>query len=115
MALATCQPCPPLSDDLIFRNAHIGKKDFVEIGSAGHIHKRSDFNAGRVHVKKQKGDALVLWRLGLCSNQAKNPIADVRRAGPDFLTIDDPLIAVEFRFGGEASKVTAPRRVQNNP
>ena len=98
---------PSFTHNLILGYTNIGKKNLVEIRIFGHINERTNLNARGVHFKQQERDSLMLGGVGLCSNQAEDPIGQVSRAGPDLLAIDNPLVTVKLSLGSQAGQVTA--------
>ena len=53
------------ADDVRGRHPHVGEEHLVELVRAGHLHDRSDFDAGRAHVDDEVGDAVVLLGVGV--------------------------------------------------
>ena len=100
------------ADDLLLGHPHVGEEDLVEVGRAGHIDQWPDFDAGGVHAEQQEGDALVLGGIRLGAHQAEDPIRQMGGAGPDLLSIDHPLVAVEHRRGAQAGQVAARARLR---
>ena len=56
-------PVADRADPLTVRNPDVGEKDLVELGLAGDLAQRPDFDAGVVHVAEEVGQAGVLDRL----------------------------------------------------
>jgi len=44
----------------------------------------------------------MFGRVRFSSDQTKNPISVMCRAGPNLLSVNDPLVAIELGLGGEA-------------
>jgi hypothetical protein len=95
------------SDDLVLGHPHVGEEHLVEIALHGHVDQRPDLDARGVHPEQQETDAAVLGGVGLGANQAEDPVGQMRGAGPDLLTIDDPLIAIEHSTGAQAGQIAA--------
>ena len=55
------------------------------------------------------------WGVRLGSDKAEHPIGMMRRAGPNFLAVDYPLITIQFGFGGQGSPDHPRRQARNNP
>ena len=49
----------------------------------------------------------MLGCIWFAAHQTEDPIGDVRRAGPNLLSVDYPLIAIQHGRGGQAGKVAA--------
>ena len=49
----------------------------------------------------------MLRRLGIGANQSEHPVRVLRATGPDFLTVNDELITVEYCLGLQTCKVGA--------
>ena len=62
--------------------------------------------AGGCHIEQQKADALIFVGL-VCADQTENPVGFVCIAGPNFLAVDDPMIAFIRTIGLHRDKVAA--------
>ena len=91
---------------------HLGQVDLVELGLAGHLAQRPHLDAGRVHVEREVGQALVLGRLGIGAGDEHAPIGDVGERVPHLLPGDDPLVAVAARPGRPARRGRSRRRAR---
>ena len=99
---------PALTDiakALTVGHAHVIEEHFVEAAAARDLFNRTDFNARRLHVEEEKGQTFMLrnGRVGTGDNNAV--ITKMRARGPDFLTVDNPVIAVFFAFGAQAGNI----------
>ena len=58
-----------------------------------------------MHVEREVGDALMLWRVGVRAREQHSPVGMLAAAGPNLLTGDDVFVAIELGLAAEASKV----------
>ncbi len=103
----TSQPSPRLPTIQSFGVLHVVQEDLVELRGAGHLLERPHVDAGLLHVDQQVGDAGVLLGLGLGAHEAEHVVRLLRRAGPDLLTVDDPLVADQLASRLEAREIAA--------
>ena len=78
---------------------YVGEEHFIEFRFAGHLFEWAHFYARSIHGAQEKGNAFVLWcvEVGACHENA--PVAVAATAAPDFLTINNKGVAIEFGFG----------------
>src|SRR5580698_3473097 len=79
-------------------HAHIAEEKLVEFGFASHLAQGADFDARRFHVHEEDGETFVLRSGGVGTDDQFAPVADPAVAGPDFLAVDEVVIAVEDRL-----------------
>ena len=77
----------------------------AEVTVGGHVLDRSDLDAGEIHRHDDLGDALVRRTIGAGATDHVAEVGLVAEAGPDLLAVDDELIAVAHRLGGEAGEI----------
>ena len=105
VVLATAQPLFDAADRVVVADPHIGEEHLVEHRAARHLLERADVDAGLVDVEHEVGDALVLRDVGIGAGQEHADVGDLRARRPHLLPVDDPLVAVTHRRGGEAGEV----------
>ena len=91
--LPPCGIAPPI-ENLGLGNADVGEVDLVELGLAGHLAQRTHLDSRRLHVDDEGGQTGVLHSLGIGPDNEETEAGQVRESRPDFLTVDDPLLAV---------------------
>jgi hypothetical protein len=89
-------------------DANVGEKGLVEVGLVGDLLDRFDADAGGVHRRDEEGDAALLFvRLGVGAGEDEDHVGFVGAAGPDFLAIEDVIVAVAFGTKGKVGQVRA--------
>ena len=103
------------AEDVFGGDADIAKEKLVEFGFAGHLAQRTNFDAGRFHVHQQDGETFVFRGGGVGAHDEFAPVADPAVAGPNFLAVDDVVIAIEdeLRFAGRRDR--SRRSARKNP
>ena len=86
-----------LGDQVFARHADVVEEDFVEAAIAGHLDQRTHGDSGRAHIDEDVGNAAMLGGLGVGAHQAEHHVGVLRARGPDFLAVDDELVADDFR------------------
>ncbi len=78
---------------------------------ARHLFEGPHLDARRVHVDEEVGDAamLRLVEVGSCEEDAE--VAVVGSRGPHLLPVDDPLVAVSHRSGGQPGEIAPCARL----
>ncbi len=100
-----------------FTDAHrvghdgIGEEHLVEARRAGHAPDAAHLDAGLVHVDDERGETLVLRRVGIGARQQQAVARHVRLRRPDLRAVHDPLVAVAHRAGREPGDVGAGARL----
>src|SRR5271166_6913701 len=94
-----------LADAVANRHADIVKECFVKIGDPIDRWNCPNREARRFHVEQQESDSLLLLAGVAGAHQREHPIGMLRLGGPDFLTIDDILIAIARGAGFEGGEV----------
>src|ERR1700678_999480 len=92
---------------VFFRDADVAEEDLVEFAFAGHLLQRTDLHSGCFHVDEQDGETFVLGRRGVGTGNDFAPIADPPVAGPDFLPVDDVMVAIKNRGSLQIGEVRA--------
>ncbi len=93
-------PAPiELAEQTRARHPDVVKVHLIEMVSIGHIDKRFDCNARRLHIQEKIGNPPVFWRIGIGAGQHKNPVRMMRHTGPNLLATNDKLIAILHRAG----------------
>ncbi len=88
-----------LANDLVLGHLHIREKRLAKRRNARDHPDRPRLDTRIVHINQQKRNALVLGRICVRTDQCKNPVGLVRIGGPDFLPVDQPVIALIGAFG----------------
>ncbi len=91
-------------------NADVGEEDLVEVRGAVDLPQRPHVDARRAHVDEERGDALVLRRVGVAAGEQQAPVAVVRARRPHLLAVDSPLLAVELGACAQSGEVGARAR-----
>src|SRR5580658_1617553 len=100
------------AEDVFSRDAHVAEKKLVEFGFAGHVAQRSNFDARRFHVNEEHAEAFVRRGGGIGAHDDLSPVADPTVAGPNFLAVDDVMIAVENCLRLQAGEIGAGVRLR---
>src|SRR5208282_4492619 len=87
------------AEDVFDGDANIAKEDLVEFRFACHLAEWANFDAGRFHIHKENGEALVFCGARIRANDQLAPVADPAVTGPDFLAVHNVVNAIETRFG----------------
>ena len=95
---------PTLSDftqALRIGDAHVREVNLIKVRLTRELFDGFNLDAWRLHVNKEVTQAFVLrhTRVGSDNHAAKVRVVRTRR--PDFLAVDDPLIAVFLCFGSQ--------------
>ncbi len=96
-----------LGDQVFARHPDVVEENFVKAAIAGHLHQRTHGDSGRVHVDHDVRNAAMLGRLGVGAHQAEHHVCVLRARGPDFLAVDDELVADDFRARFQRSEIGA--------
>ena len=84
---------------------NIGQEDFVEVAATVNLVNRTNFNTRSLHVNDEHRNSGVLWRIGIGTSNHDSVIADVSKRGPNFLTIEHPLITIKLGLGLQTGNV----------
>ena len=90
---------------------HIVEEGFAERAVAADKLDRLGGYPGVRHVEQHEGDALILVRL-VRADEAEDPVGLVGIAGPDFLAVDDPVVAPVLAEGLHRDEVRARARLR---
>src|SRR4051812_2878080 len=66
---------------------------------------RADLDAGAVHVADDPRDPPMLRRIAIGAHEQFLPIGDRRETGPQLLTIDDQMVAIDDRAGLQGREI----------
>ena len=105
--MATDHPLLSPPDHVVLGAAGVGEEHLGELGGAVDLLDGPHLDAGLVHRAQQVGDALVLGGVLVGPAQDEDVVGDEALGGPDLLTVDDPLVAVELGGGLQAGQVGA--------
>src|SRR5215831_18260578 len=83
------------AEDISDWYADVAEEDFVELTLGSHLAERADFDTRRSHVDKENGEALVFRNGGIGADDKLAPIANPAVTGPNFLAVDDVMVAVK--------------------
>ncbi|MNZ58663.1 hypothetical protein D3C78_766770 [compost metagenome] len=101
-----------LADDPVARGARVGEEHLGEAGAAGHLLERADLDTRLLEVEQQIGNTLVLGRcIWFGAHQQEHVVCQVGSGGPDFLSIDHPLIANQLGASAQRGQVAAGTRL----
>ena len=89
------------ADDILGGHAHVVEKHFVEMMFAVDGVYRAYGEARRFRIDQQIGNAALLLAFGAGAHQAKHPVGVMRARGPDFLPVDDIVVAIALGRGSE--------------
>ena len=95
------------TNNIVFRTTSIGKEHFTELCGAVGLNNAAYFNTRLLHGHQQIGNAFVLWRIGVGAGEQEAIVGVVALCGPNFLTIDDPFIAVKNCCGFQTCQVAS--------
>src|SRR3981081_472931 len=93
-------------------NGDVGKIDLIELLHAVGLLDRPHFDARALHVEKEHGQTLVLGHIGIGAGDQQAIVGVVRARGPDFLAVDDPIVAASLRARAQAGDVGAAGRLR---
>ena len=92
---------PDFTQALRIRDAYVSEVNLVKVRLARKLFNGFNLDAWRLHINKEVTQTFVLrhTRVGSDNHAAKVRVVRTRR--PDFLAVDDPLIAVFLCFGSQ--------------
>ena len=88
----------------------ICKKDLVERGVVIHLPQGLHVHGILGHINQEIGQPLMLGHVPIRARQQQSPFGMMGRCGPNFLTIDDPLIFLEIRPRRGSSQIGTAAR-----
>ena len=86
-----------LADQIARRHLHVFQEGFAEHRRAGNQADRSWPHAGVCHVDQQEGNAVMLAHGRVGADKTEDPVGVMRVAGPDLVTVDQVMIALQHR------------------
>ena len=86
---------PFAADELIGLHDRIGDEDLVESGMPVHLLERLHLDAGLAHVQDEIAQPRVLGLVPVGAGQQQAPIGFLRAGGPELLSVDDPVVALQ--------------------
>ena len=93
------------TDKIFFVGDSIVEKGFAEGRTAADQFDGADGDAGLVHIKQYKTDALVFAAGVIGTHKTKYPVGFIGVGCPDFLAIDHIVVALVLSPGGEAGEI----------
>src|SRR6266478_3555527 len=84
------------ADHMGFRYADVVEEGLAERRAPGDQQNGPGRDTLRGHVEQDKTDAVMLLGGRIGPHQTENPVREIRIRGPDFLTVDDEVVAVAF-------------------
>src|SRR5262245_15363573 len=103
-----------LAEQVLARYPHVLEEDLVEVGVARHLPQRTHLDARAPTVHQQARHAARPPRRGIGPAQDHAPVGVVSERGPDLLTGEPEVIAVEHRLGAERRQVRARARLRES-
>src|SRR5271169_726756 len=100
------------AEPLLILDSQVCKEHLVKAALAIRLLDRPHLNARRMHVNIKHGQTTMLrhGRVGSSEQQAK--VGDLRKAGPDLLTVDEPAFRDCARAGTDAGEIRARARLR---
>ena len=89
------------TDDVRVWNTYIGEEGFIEVLHAGDLGDGADINAWTLHVQDEVGDTCMFWQINIGASEQNCVIGKLAKAGPNFLTVDNPVVAVAHGASAE--------------
>jgi hypothetical protein len=93
--------------------AQVLEKDFVELGLAGYLLERAHDDAGALHVDQQAAQSLVPRNVGVGAHEKLAEVRAMGERGPDLLTVDDKVVALEHGASLQRGEVRAGGRLRH--
>ena len=90
---------------MIVADCYIVKENLVDVAVATSKLDRTNVDSRRLHVDPEIGQALVLGDIGVGPDDDDAIVAILRPAGPQFLAVDFPAIAIGFGFCSQAGQI----------
>ena len=100
-----CPPAVDLADNPILGDASLVDKDLVELAYAGHLHEPTHVDTRLLHRENEHGDATVFRSVPVGACEKNGVLALLGTRGPDFLSADNPFVAVEDGLGRKRREV----------
>ena len=89
-------PAVHLTDDPVLRDSGAVEEHLVELRFAGHLHERPNGHTFLLNRENEHRDPPMLRRIGIRPCQENRELAVLGAGGPDLLSTDYPLVAVEL-------------------
>ena len=89
------------TDDVRMWNTYVSEEGFIEVLNAGDLGNGADINARTLHVQDEVGDTSMFWKINIGTSEQNRVIGKLTKAGPNFLTVDDPVVAVAHGASAE--------------
>ena len=86
-------------------DSHFCEIHLIKFRFTCHLTKRTNLNAGGVHIERKVGESFVLWRVGVSAGDEHSAAGEVGQRVPDLLTCDDPLVAVSDSAAAESGEI----------
>src|SRR4029077_7373888 len=84
---------------------HVAEEYLVELGLARYLAQRPDFHTRVGHVAQEVGQSSVLRHVRIGARHQDRHPSVVGGRGPHLLPVDDPVVAVAHRAGGERREI----------
>ena len=94
-----------LADKVFLRHFDVVEKRLTERRLAGNEQDRFGRDPLQFHVEQDEADPLVLGRRKIRAHQAEDPVRLVGVGGPDFLAVDEEMIALVLGFRRERREI----------
>ena len=94
------------ANHVVLRATRVGEKHFAKLCSAIWLHDAAHLNAWLTHWHQQVCDARMLYRRRVGARKQEAIVGVVTTGSPNLLSIDNPLVTVEYCSGLEACQVT---------
>ena len=109
--LGNSPACVDFANHLTLLNPHIIQKTFAEWRVTGDQLDGFGADARRSHVKQHQSDAQLLLGIRIGTHQTEHPVSLVGIGGPDFLAVDDEMIALVHCTSLQAGQVRTRTRL----
>src|SRR5690606_19630196 len=100
-----------LANDILPWNPNILEEHFIKPKAAFDGLDRTDGDPARIHRHEEKRDALLRLDHWVGAHEEETPVCLPRIAGPDFLAIDHPFVAVQLGSGSQVGKIGTGARL----
>jgi len=99
-----------IADAVRHRHLDISEKNFVQVMQAVDGNDRLHLDAGRLHVDQKERDAFLLFGGLIRSHETEYPIGFMGIGRPDFLAVDDVMVALTHGLGFQRGEIRSGPR-----